>query len=274
MVERTPKTIYYCWFGDGELSATAQKCLLSWERYAPGYCITRCDERLFDIESTPWTKAAYAAGKYAYVADYVRFWAVYNFGGVYMDLGSELVRDITSLCETYSPFSAIEELSKTVNTGLIVAAPRHNPLLAEVLDAYDSTQFSDDPGFLNDHTVNQMFTRVLEAHGFLREDRLQKAVGWTLLPSYYFNPIYGLGGYHIKNNTYSVHHYSGSWIEPELKIKKEIVDAWSPILGRRLAQVLGRTVGEIKTKGVRDGILQLALVSKSVIARKWENDGC
>lgn len=117
MVERTPKTIYYCWFGDGELSATAQKCLLSWERYAPGYCITRCDERLFDIESTPWTKAAYAAGKYAYVADYVRFWAIYNFGGVYMDLGSELVRDITSLCETYSPFSAIEELSKTVNTG-------------------------------------------------------------------------------------------------------------------------------------------------------------
>lgn len=90
MVERTPKTIYYCWFGDGELSATAQKCLLSWERYAPGYCITRCDERLFDIESTPWTKAAYAAGKYAYVADYVRFWAFITSVGSTWTWGANL----------------------------------------------------------------------------------------------------------------------------------------------------------------------------------------
>lgn len=263
MVERTPKTIYYCWFGDGELSATAQKCLLSWERYAPGYCITCCDERLFDIESTPWTKAAYAAGKYAYVADYVRFWAVYNFGGVYMDLGSELVRDITSLCETYSPFSAIEELSKTVNTGLIVAAPRHNPLLAEVLDAYDSTQFSDDPGFLNDHTVNQMFTRVLEAHGFVRENRGQNVGEWTLLPSSTFNPVYGFGGYHIKNDTYSVHHYSASWAEPKFRTKGKIVRLLSPFIGRRAAQIVGRTIAEIKHNGLISGTDNLIKLTKN-----------
>ena len=116
MAEETPKTIYYCWFGRGELSATAKKSLASWGRYAPGYRIVRCDEDFFDVESHPWTKAAYEAGKYAYVADYVRFWAIYNFGGVYMDLGSELVRDITQLCETWLPFSAIEELLRTATT--------------------------------------------------------------------------------------------------------------------------------------------------------------
>lgn len=274
MTTPTPKIIHYCWFGHGELSEQAKKALVSWERYAPGYEIRRCDEFTFDVNCCEWTRKAYEAKKYAFVADYARFRMVHDFGGVYMDLGSELVRDITELVETCSPFSAIEELSRTATTGLIVASPPHNPVVASVLARYEAISFSNDAEFLKANTVNEMFTSELEKHGFVREDRLQKAVGWTLLPSCYFNPIYGLGGYHIKNNTYSVHHYSGSWIEPELKIKKEIVDAWSPILGRRLAQVLGRTVGEIKTKGVRDGILQLALVSKSVIARKWENDGC
>lgn len=274
MTTPTPKIIHYCWFGHGELSEQAKKALVSWERYAPGYEIRRCDEFTFDVNCCEWTRKAYEAKKYAFVAGYARFRMVHDFGGVYMDLGSELVRDITELVETCSPFSAIEELSRTANTGLIVASPPHNPVVASVLARYEAISFSNDAEFLKANTVNEMFTSELEKHGFVREDRLQKAVGWTLLPSCYFNPIYGLGGYHIKNNTYSVHHYSGSWIEPELKIKKEIVDAWSPILGRRLAQVLGRTVGEIKTKGVRDGILQLALVSKSVIARKWENDGC
>lgn len=272
MAEETPKTIYYCWFGRGELSATAKKCLASWERYAPGYRIVRCDEKMFDVESHPWTKAAYAAGKYAYVADYARFWLIYNFGGVYMDLGSELVRDITPLCETCSPFSAIEELSRTATTGLIVASPRHNPVVAEALSFYDSTSFSDDPDFLQAHTVNEVFTGALEVRGFVREDVRQEVDEWTLLPSSAFNPVYGFGGYHVKNETYSVHHYSGSWVEPKFKTKRKIVQSLSPFVGRRLAQIVGRTVAEIKHNGPIDGVKNLVGVAKGVGERRKGRD--
>ena len=264
-VEETPKVIYYCWFGRGELSATAMKSLASWERYAPGFRIVRCDEEMFDAESHPWTKAAYEAEKYAYVADYVRFWLIYNFGGVYMDLGSELVRDITSLCEACSPFSAIEELSKTATTGLIVASPRHNPVVAEVLASYDALAFSDDPEFLRAHTVNVMFTNALEKRGFVREDRRQEVDGWTLLPSSAFNPVYGFGGYHIKKDTYSVHHYSASWEEPKFRAKRRIVHALAPLVGRRAAQIVGRTIAELSHEGVRDGVRNLIGVSCSLI---------
>ncbi len=268
MAEETPKTIYYCWFGRGELSATAKKSLASWGRYAPGYRIVRCDEDFFDVESHPWTKAAYEAGKYAYVADYVRFWAIYNFGGVYMDLGSELVRDITQLCETWSPFSAIEELSRTATTGLIVASPRHNPVIAEALAAYDSMTFSSEPGFLQAHTVNEVFTKPLEDRGFVRKDVLQEVGEWTLFPSSAFNPVYGFGGFHVKKDTYSVHHYSGSWVEPKFKTKRKIVQVLSPFIGRRTAQIVGRTVAEIKHNGLHDGMKNLAGVVKGVGERR------
>ena len=239
------KTIYYCWFGRGELSDTAKATLASWRKYAPGYEIVRCDEDMFDADAHPWARDAYATGKFAYVADYARFWLIYNFGGVYMDLGSELVRNITALCDECSPFSAIEELSKTANTGLIVASPRHNPVVAEVLAEYDAMKFEDDPVFLRTHTVNQIFTRVLERHGYVRENRLQRVDEWTLLPSVAFNPVYGFGGYHIKKDTYSVHHYSASWEAPKYQIKGKVEKRLAPFIGRRPSQVVGRIIGEI-----------------------------
>ncbi len=263
-----PKTIYYCWFGHGELSETAKKSLASWEKYAPGYKIVRCDEDMFDVAAHPWARDAYAARKFAYVADYARFWLIYNYGGVYMDLGSELVRDISSLCDECSPFSAIEELSKTATTGLIVASPRHNPVVAEVLAAYDALPFTDDSEFLRTHTVNEMFSRVLENYGFVRENRLQKVGEWTLLPSDAFNPVYGFGGYHIKKATYSVHHYSASWREPKFRTKKMIERRLAPFIGRRASQVIGRIIAELKHNGLRAGVNNLAKVSRGVIDRR------
>lgn len=265
---RIPRTIYYCWFGYGELSNVALKSLASWEQYAPGYRIVRCDETMFDVESHPWTKAAYAAGKYAYVADYVRFWLIYNNGGVYMDLGTELVRDITQLCEESSPLSAIEEMSKTATPGLIMSSFQQNPLIADVLAVYDSLSFSADPDYLEAHTVNEIFTSCLESRGFVREDILQRVGEWTLLPSIAFNPIYGIGGYHIKKETYSVHHYSGSWVEPKYKTKREIVQSLSPIVGRRLSQISGRIIAELKHEGACAGIKNIFNLAKEVIQRK------
>lgn len=269
-----PHIIHYCWFGRGELSDTAKKALASWEKYAPGFEIRRCDESVFDVNSCEFTRKAYAAKKYAFVADYARFRMLYDYGGVYMDLGSELIKDISALVETCSPFSAVEELSKTANTGLIAAAPPGNPVVASVLGRYESMDFIDDANFLQANTVNELLTSELEKYGFVRDDTYQEVGGWTLLPSCYFNPVYGFGGFHIKENTYSIHHYSGSWVEPEFRVKKRIVDVLSPFFGRRLAQVIGRVAGEIKVKGVRDGVSQLALVAKDVVGRKWGNSDC
>lgn len=263
-----PKVIHYCWFGHGELSETAKRTLDSWERFAPGFEIRCCDESVFDVDSCEWTKRAYEAKKYAFVSDYARFRMIYDHGGVYMDLGSELVRDITPLVETRSPFSAIEELSKTATPGLIVSSQPRNPVIGSVLSRYEAMDFEDDPEFLASNTVNEVFTAELERIGFAREDKMQKVGDWTLFPSSSFNPIYGFGGYHIRKDTYSVHHYSGSWTEPKIQVKKQVVRRLSPFLGRRAAQVIGRIIGEVKQEGLVKGIGNSTHVAARVLDRR------
>lgn len=79
---------------ENKLPEHASRVIESWRKYAPDYEIKCWNENNFDVNDHLFTKAAYESGKMAFVSDYVRFWAVYNYGGIYMDLGSELIRDI------------------------------------------------------------------------------------------------------------------------------------------------------------------------------------
>lgn len=262
------KKIHYCWFGGGPLSDQARKSIASWEKFAPGFEIIRWDEGNFDIDCSQWTRAAYNAGKYAFVSDYARFKILFEHGGVYMDVGSELVKDITSLVEELTPFSAIEELSLTATTGLIVSVGIHDDVINSVLNSYNALEFNENPSFLLSHTVNVMFSRALESRGFARENRLQSFGDWTVLPSESFDPVFGLGGYHVKKGTYSIHRSSSSWTEPKYRIKAELQRKLAPFVGRRLSQIIGRIVGELRCGGLVGGLKSLSSVAVDVVSRK------
>ena len=87
-----PKFVHYCWFGRGELTPLAKKCIASWRLFFPGYEIKEWNEDNFDVNIIPYTADAYKAGKYAFVSDYARFWVLYHFGGVYFDTDVEVIR--------------------------------------------------------------------------------------------------------------------------------------------------------------------------------------
>ena len=140
-------------------------------------------------------------------------------------------------------------------------------MIRDVLTTYDSLRFSDSPDFLQAHTVNEIFTGALEAHGFVREDVRQEVGKWTLLPSSAFNPVYGFGGYHVKRDTYSVHHYFGSWVEPKYRIKREVVRKCSPFLGRRLSQILGRVLMELSDGGPVEGAKRILGVVREKVSK-------
>ena len=223
------KVIHYCWFGGKPLSDTAEKSLASWKRFAPGF-----------------------------VADYARFKVLHEYGGIYMDVGSELIRDITPLLGSV-PFTAIEESSLTATTGLIVAVEPHDPIIGACVARYESMQFSIDPVFLDKTTVNEVFTAELETIGFRREDKEQSFGGWRVMDSRAFNPVYGFGGYHIKPCTYSIHRSSGSWVE------------CSPFIGRRPAQILGRVLMEVSDGGLIEGSKRILGVAREKVAKGRED---
>ena len=118
-----PKTIHYCWFGRGELTQLAKKCIASWRQFFPDYEIKEWNEDNFDVNCIPYTADAYMAGKYAFVSDYARFWVLYHLGGVYFDTDVEVIKSMDDVLEK-GPFMGFEMLRvrPAVNPGLGLAA--------------------------------------------------------------------------------------------------------------------------------------------------------
>ena len=96
-IEMIPRTIHYCWFGGKPLPRDAEKYILSWKKYLPDYEIKRWDESNFDVNSIPYIKEAYAAGKYAFVSDYARLKILYEHGGIYFDTDVEVIKPLDDI---------------------------------------------------------------------------------------------------------------------------------------------------------------------------------
>lgn len=87
-----PKIIHYCWFGKGKKNRLIKRCIRSWKKRMPDYEIICWNEDNFDYTSVPFVKEAYEQKKWAFVADYVRLYALFHYGGIYLDTDSEVYK--------------------------------------------------------------------------------------------------------------------------------------------------------------------------------------
>ena len=78
-----PKVIHYCWFGNKAISRDLQMCMNTWKKVLPDYAWRKWSEEDFDMSTIAWTKEAYEEHAMAFVADYVRLYALYHEGGIY-----------------------------------------------------------------------------------------------------------------------------------------------------------------------------------------------
>ena len=218
------KVIHYCWFGGSPLPPLAQRCIESWHKFLPDYEIRRWDESNFDVNILPYTADAYAAGKYAFVSDYARFWILYREGGVYFDTDVEVIRPLDDVI-LQGPFMGFEIDGGTrpmaVNPGLGLAADRAMPLYAEILERYETMTFLLPDGSLNPYTMIPMVTQLLQEKGLKGDGTIEHVAGIDVYPSEWFNPFDDATGRLRKTgNTRSIHWYAKSWMpaEPAWKV--------------------------------------------------------
>ena len=86
-----PKIIHFCWMSGDPYPEKIQKCIDSWKKILPDYEFWLWDSNRFDMESSVWVKEAFAARKYAFCADYIRCFALYTYGGIYLDSDVEVL---------------------------------------------------------------------------------------------------------------------------------------------------------------------------------------
>lgn len=201
----------------------AQKCIASWKKYLPEYEIKEWSERNFDINSNAYVMEAYESKKYAFVTDYVRLYALYHEGGIYMDTDVEVLKPLDQLLQ-YQAVSGFESPT-LIPTGLMASQEGH-PFIKELLDDYNDIHFKLPDGTLDMTTNVIRITNHCLKYGLKLDNTLQTVNGFTLLPKDYLCPIEHEGHKLVlTSNTLCIHHFAGSWLPKNLLIKRKIASS-------------------------------------------------
>lgn len=207
-----PKIIHYCWFGRGQKPELAEKCIASWKENCPDYIIKEWNEDNFDLGSNLYVRQAYDSRKFAFVTDYVRLYALYHEGGIYMDTDVEVLKPLDAFLK-HQAFSSFENNNK-IPTGLM-AAEAGNPWIKDLLDEYKGLTFLGADGNMDLTTnVERITNLTLRKYGLTPVSSYQDLAGGivTMYPHDYFCPKdWQTGNIILTENSHTIHHFAGSW---------------------------------------------------------------
>lgn len=238
-----PKVIHYCWLSNDPFPRKIRNCMDSWRRLHPDFEIKRWSTVNFDIDSVPYVKEAYEAKKWAFAADYIRMYALYTEGGVYLDSDVMLLKPFDKFLSD-SFFSSMEyhptQVEKAGSMRLIneagervadayvegiqiqaavMGAQKGSQFVKDVLDWYADKHFVKNDGTLMTDVLSPyIYARVAEKRGFLYKDIEQNLEGGVHI---YPSEIFAGNKHEVTSASYAVHLCAHSW-HPTLieKIKR------------------------------------------------------
>lgn len=207
-----PKIIHYCWFGRGQKPEQAVKCIESWKKYLPEYELKEWNEDNFDITQNQYVREAYENRKFAFVTDYVRLYALYHDGGVYMDTDVEVIGSYDQFLHHHA-FSGFET-DGNVPTGMM-AAEKGSIWAKELLDQYNDRKFVQEDGSFDMTTNTTVITEYMLGKGLILNNKYQDFPDLcTMYPADYFCPKdHRTGKIRCTKNTVCIHHFAGSWLK-------------------------------------------------------------
>ncbi|MCQ2229160.1 MAG: hypothetical protein MJZ13_05395 [Bacteroidales bacterium] len=185
-----PKIVHYVWFGK-EMPIDVKICINSWKKKLPGYRFKLWNEENFDIHSVPFVEQAYENRQYAFCADYIRLYALYTEGGIYLDTDVLVLKPFDQLLDN-SFFSAIELLADPNDSAYkslldehyrnrdhskyipylsilsaIMGSEKGSGLIEKTLHKYDKIPFVNTDGTFNNKVIITMYlANVAEEYGY------------------------------------------------------------------------------------------------------------
>lgn len=204
-----PKIIHYIWFGKKPFPEKVQECIDSWHKYMPEYKFMLWNEDSFDVNSVPFTKQAYENKKWAFVSDYVRIYALYEFGGWYLDTDVEILKPL-------APFENKSLVFGTDVNGALTAlmgSESGHPYWNRMLDIYANMSFIKEDGSFNVIVNNTYLQDVLIDYGFVHENKYQELGNDIVVyPDDYFHVAdLEKGTIHKTKNSYAIHWHTLLW---------------------------------------------------------------
>ena len=228
---KIPKLIHYCWLSDDPVPNELLNYMKSWENTLKDYKFIKWDLKRFDISSSIWTKEAFENKKYAFAADYIRMYALYTMGGIYLDMDVEVLKSFDNLLDL-NYFICYENSKTEMPEVATLGAQKGCSWIKSILNYYNNRHFIKRDGSYDMIALPKVVKKVLIEQGMtfykinsplisFHVEACDKTL--LVLPCDYFSPkSYSSGKISITNNTYSIHHFSGSWLPVEQRLEKKI----------------------------------------------------
>lgn len=234
MENKIPKIIHWCWLSNDPLPERLKACINSWYKVMPDYKIICWDKTKFDINSVPFVKEAYENKKYAFAADYIRLYALYNIGGIYFDSDVYAYKRLDEFLD-HSFFSSIEQFkylmtdfSKYVDKNgnrinfdqsvpgmgiqaAMIGATKGHPLIKDCLEYLSQQKFIQPDGstWASKMVAPALLATFAEKYGFKYINKYQ-----NLNEDIVIYPAHELfGGFNgdVNYKTVAEHKCAGSW---------------------------------------------------------------
>lgn len=222
-----PKIIHLCWLSGDTFPKDIAVCLESWKQHLNDYdvwlwgkkpkdCLgVKMIEKNFDIDSVAWCRQACEVKKYAFAADYIRLYALYNYGGIYLDSDVVVYKSFDELL--HLPYFIGEDRNHCFEPA-IVGCEFGTAWLGKVFERYEGRMFIKPDGSYDMHGLPRVYAdQLFDTYHFkiLKNvpAKYEENEGVILVFSYrFFNSRDYIGAVKTKDSFCS-HNFAGSWLK-------------------------------------------------------------
>ncbi len=232
-----PKIIHYCWLSGDPFPERIQKCIDSWVRLMPDYEFVCWDMQRFDIHTAKFTQQACEKRKWAFASDYIRLYALYHHGGIYLDTDVMAFGRLDDYLNEHA-FSSIESYFYKEGCSddfrieaCIMGAEKGNQFIKECLDLYDKREFIKNDGSNDETVITKLITVIAEKNFGLKRGVFSKAPirlmdgVLTLFPPHTFTHFRG----DFRHDSVTMHLYLGGWRDKQ-PVKNKVIYAMDDVL--------------------------------------------
>lgn len=249
-----PKIIHYCWLSSDPYPSNIQKCMDSWKKYLPDYEFVHWNFERFPRGKSKWVDDAFDNKKYAFAADYIRLYALYNYGGIYLDTDVEVLKPFDELLAL--PYFIGMEQSEAGIEAATLGCEKGNNLIGNVLATIEGQDFIKSDGSFELTTLPVRFRTVID--GKYRINWINNIQEFNndislinVLPYDFFSPK-SLKTLEIlkSRNTYSIHHFAASWAKWYDRASGERAPKLKKCLGNRLGGYVNLFIYALQRWGI------------------------
>lgn len=234
--DKIEKKIHCFWFSGDKKPDKYQRCIDSWQRVCPDYEIIEWNVDSYDCGKNVFVKQAYEKKKWAFVSDYARLDVIYHYGGIYLDMDVELLRDFAPLLQFDAFFNF--GMRHMIELGSGFGSVKHNAFISSLLKLYENEEFLDQDGtpqiikYVQPVWVNDNFSKA----GFTLNGDMQLVNNMLLLPRRFYTPKDDFFLYnHLQcDETRGIHHFNSEWQPCEYLEQRKDAARWIAIAQKTL----------------------------------------